>query len=96
VDVDDAERCAGVQATLDQLVVRGPVVGIEGAAKVVVEQELPSDWNAEGIQAIVSDEMLYLIDANLSGVDDVGGFAGSVDGAAKVEAGDLMDVVGQL
>jgi hypothetical protein len=35
--------------------------------------------------------MLHLIDADLAGVDDVGGLAGSIDGAAEVEAGDLVE-----
>jgi hypothetical protein len=86
VDVDNAECSTGVQAALDQLVVRGPVVGVEGAAKVVVEQKLPSDWKAECVQAIVLDEMLDLV--------NVGGLAGSVDGATKVEAGDLVEIDG--
>ena len=96
VDVNDAKCSAGVQAALDQLVVRGPVVGVKGAAEVVVDQELPSDRNAEGVQTVVSDEVLYLVDADLAGVDNVGGLAGSVDGAAEVEAGDLMEDDGQL
>jgi hypothetical protein len=93
VDVNNAKRSAGVQAALDLLVVRGPGVGIEGAAEVVVQKELPSDRNAEGVQAVVFGEVLHLVDADLAGVDDVGGLARSVDGAAKVEAGDLIEVV---
>ena len=94
VDVNDAKCSAGVQTALDQLVVRGPVVGVEGAAKVVVEQELPSDRKAEGVQAIVLDEMLDLVNADLPGIHNVGGLAGSIDGATKVEAGDLVAIVG--
>jgi hypothetical protein len=94
VDVNNAKRCAGVEAALDLLVIRVPVVGVEGAAEVVVQEELPSDWDAEGVQAVVFGEVLHLVDADLAGVDDVGGLARSVDGAAKVEAGDLMEVVG--
>jgi hypothetical protein len=43
VDVNNAKRCTGVQATLDLSIVGLPVVGVEGATKVVVEKELPSD-----------------------------------------------------
>jgi len=42
VDVNNAKRGTGVQATLDLSVVGGPVGGIEGTTKVVVEKELPS------------------------------------------------------
>jgi hypothetical protein len=94
VDVDNAKRSTGVQAALDQLVVRGPVVGVEGAAEVVVEQVLPSDRKAEGVQAVVLDEMLDLVDADLAGIDNVGGLASSVDGATEVESSDLMKAVG--
>jgi hypothetical protein len=90
VNINDAKRCAGVQAALNLLVVRGPGVGIEGAAEVVVQKELPSDRDAEGVQAVVFDEVLHLVYTNLAGVNDVGGLARSVDGAAEVEAGDLM------
>ena len=94
MDVDNAKRSTGVQAALDQLVVRGPVVGVEGAAEVVVEQVLPSDRKAEGVQAVVLDEMLDLVDADLAGIDNVGGLASSVDGATEVESSDLMKAVG--
>jgi hypothetical protein len=94
VDVNNAKRSAGVQAALDHLVVRGPVGGVEGAAEVVVEQELPSDRNAEGVQAVVLDEVLYLVDADLARVDDACCLTSSVDGAAEVETSDLMEVVG--
>jgi hypothetical protein len=43
VDVNNAKRSTGVQATLNQSIVGLPVVRIEGATKVVVEKELPSD-----------------------------------------------------
>ena len=43
VDINNAKRGTGVQAALDLSVVGLPVVGIEGATKVVVEKELPSD-----------------------------------------------------
>jgi hypothetical protein len=44
VDVNNAKRGTRVQATLNQSIVGLPVVGIEGATKVVVEKELPSDY----------------------------------------------------
>lgn len=43
VNVNNAKRGTRVQAALDQPIVGLPVVGIEGATKVVVEKELPSD-----------------------------------------------------
>jgi hypothetical protein len=44
VDVDNAKRGTSVQATLNQSIVGLPVVGIEGATKIVVEKELPTDY----------------------------------------------------
>ena len=43
VDVNNAKRCTGVQATLNLSIVGLPVVGIESATQVVVEKELPSN-----------------------------------------------------
>jgi len=43
VDVNNAKRGTGVQATLDLSIVGLPVVGIECTTKVVVEKELPAD-----------------------------------------------------
>ena len=95
VDVNDAKCSAGVQATLDLLVVRGPIVGVQCASEVVVEQELPSDRNAEGVQAVVFSKVLHLIDTDLAGIDDATGLAGSIDCAAEVKAGNLVQVFGQ-
>lgn len=44
VDINNAKCSARVQAALDLSVVGLPVVGIEGAPKVVVEEELPSNY----------------------------------------------------
>ena len=96
VDVNDAKRSTGVQTSLDLSVVRGPIVGVERATKVVVEEVLPSDRNAEGVQAVVFDKVLHLVETDLAGVDDTAGLAGSIDGAAEVESGDLHNAVGQL
>ena len=43
VDVNNAKRSTGVQATLNLSIVGLPVVGIESATQVVVEKELPSN-----------------------------------------------------
>jgi hypothetical protein len=44
VNVNDAKRGTGVKAALDESIVGLPVVGIEGATKVVVQKELPSNY----------------------------------------------------
>lgn len=90
VDVDNAECSAGVQAALDLGIVGIPVVRVERAAEVVVEEKLPADWDAEGIHSAVSEEVVHLVDACLAGVDDTRCLAGAVDGAAEVETGDLL------
>lgn len=43
VDINNAKRGTGVEAALDLSIVGLPVVGIEGATKVVVKKELPSN-----------------------------------------------------
>lgn len=66
-----------------------PVVRVERAAEVVVEEKLPADWDAKGVHSAVSEEVVHLVDACLAGVDDTRCLAGAVDGAAEIEAGDL-------
>jgi hypothetical protein len=39
--------------------------------------------------------VLHLIDTDLAGIDDATGLAGSIDGAAEVKAGNLVQVFGQ-
>ena len=43
VDINNAKRCASVQTALDLSVIGLPVVRIQGATKVVVKEELPSN-----------------------------------------------------
>jgi hypothetical protein len=57
--IQDTVRSSS-QASLDQAVISVEVVRIKGSAKVVVEQELPSDRKTEDIEAIIIDEMLHL------------------------------------
>lgn len=53
VNVNNAKRGPGVQATLNLSIVSLPVVRIEGATEVVVEKELPSNcgWRSEIVHA---------------------------------------------
>jgi hypothetical protein len=116
VDVNNAKRGTRVQATLNQSIVGLPVVGIEGATKVVVEKELPSDYwtknprsakflvhrrvclkltrDSEGVQAIVVDEVLDLVDASLTGVCDARSLARAINGAAEIETCNLFNEYG--
>lgn len=95
VNVNDTESGAGVQTSLDLLIVGVPGVGVEGSAKVVVEEKLPTDGNAESVHAIVFGEVVHLVHASLARVDDAGGLAGAIDGAAEIEAGNLFQSHGQ-
>jgi len=45
------------------LVVFGEVGGVEGAAEIVVDEELPADWEAEHVHMVVADEMCDLAQA---------------------------------
>lgn len=96
VDVDDAKRSAGVKTALNLGVVGVPVVGVEGATEVVVEEELPADRNAEGVHSRILVEVVHLVDARLAWVYNTSRLAGTVDGAAEVETGDLLVLVSKM
>jgi len=87
VHVDDAHGGTGIQAALDLLVVGGPVVGVEGTADGV-DQVLPADRETESVEAIVSNEVLHLVETSLARVDNVAA-ARAVSSTAEVETSDL-------
>ena len=89
VDVDNAESCAGGQAVLDLLVVDSPVGGAEGAADLVVDEELPADGDAEGVEAVVLDEVVHLVEAILAGRKAGARVASAISAATEVKTGDL-------
>jgi hypothetical protein len=93
VDVDNAERSAGGQAVLDLLVVDGPVGGAEGAADLVVDEELPADGDAEGVEAVVLDEVVHLVETVLVGCKARATVASAIGTAAEVETGDLCGLL---
>ena len=70
MNVDNAHGSASIQAALYLLVVGGPVVGVEGTADGV-DEVLPANGETEGVKAIVSDEMLHLVETSLARVDNV-------------------------
>jgi hypothetical protein len=87
VHVDNAHGGAGIQAALDLLVVGGPVVGVEGTADGV-DQVLPADGETESVEAVVSDEVLHLVETSLARVDNVAA-ARAVGSTAEVKTSDL-------
>jgi hypothetical protein len=87
VNVDDAHGGTGIQAALDLLVVGGPVVGVEGTADGV-DQVLPADGETESVEAVVSDEVLHLVETSLARVDNVAA-ARAVGSTAEVKTSDL-------
>ena len=89
VDVDNAEGSAGGQAVLDLLIVDGPVGGAEGAADLVVDEELPADGDTEGVEAVVLDEVVHLVEAVLAGCEAGARVASAISAAAEVETGNL-------
>lgn len=89
VNVNNAKRGASVQAALNLLIIGRKVVGVKVAAEVVVEEILPSYGESESVQAVIVDEVLHLIDAKLTGIDNACRFASTIDGAAEVETCDL-------
>jgi hypothetical protein len=92
VEVDDAEGGAGGQAALDLGVVDLPVGCVEGAADGV-DEVLPADGETEGVESVVFDEVVHLVEAGLARVDDVAGGASTVGTATEVETSDLWDVL---
>ena len=93
VDVDNAESGAGGQAVLDLLIVDGPVGGAEGTADLVVDEELPADGDTEGVEAVVLDEVVHLVEAVLAGCEAGARVASAISAAAEVETGDLCAVL---
>lgn len=89
VDVDNAKSSACGQAVLDLLVVDGPVGGAEGAADLVVDEELPADGDTEGVEAVVLDEVVHLVKAILAGRKAGARVASAISAAAEVETGNL-------
>jgi len=89
VDVDDTHRSTRAQAALDEVVVLGQVAGVKGAAKLVVDQVLPSDRETERIEAVVGDEVLHLGNAGSPGRVGGRGGAGAIGSAAEIEAGNV-------
>ena len=89
VNVNNAKCGTGVQATLNLFIIGRPVAGIEGATKVIVQKELPSNWDPEGVKPVVVDKVLHLVDTSLSWVYDTRRLACPIDGAAEVETCNL-------
>lgn len=89
--INHAHCCASANAALDQLVVCGQVGWIQCSSKLVVDEELPRDGKSEGVQAIIIDEMLHLLDAISvrRDVEGVGSVASAIDSAAKVKSSNV-------
>jgi hypothetical protein len=61
VQVDDAKR-TGCQTTLDQLIVSSQDGCIKSAAKLVLDEVLPADGQAVGVELVILGEVLHLGD----------------------------------
>ena len=93
MDVDNT-RSPSVQADLDEGVVLSKVVGIKGASKSVVGEPLPSDRQAEDVQAVILDEVVHLTLTVASTIEGEGrshtrGVAGSIGTTTKIETSDI-------
>lgn len=89
VDIDDTHLRSCLQAALDKSVVGGKVGRVQRAAEIAVEQILPTDWQAEDIQAIVVDKMLHLGDAVRPRIDSAGNSAVPRGIGAEIETSDV-------
>ena len=68
MEVNDAQRSAGAQATLDQFVVGGKIGGVKSSVEIAVDKVLPADRETECVEVVVVDEVLYLGDACIQSV----------------------------
>jgi hypothetical protein len=64
--IDQTHGSTIADAALHKVVEDGESCSIECAVEIVVQQELPADWNTEGIEPSVSHEMLHLVNASLA------------------------------
>lgn len=88
VQVNDAHLSTSIQAALNLRIERRPVVRVEGAADAV-HKVLPAHGNAEGVQAVIVDEVLHLVETILARVDDAASVASAVGSAAEIETSNL-------
>lgn len=88
VQVNDTHLSTSIQAALNLCVKGRPVVCVEGAADAV-HKVLPAHGNAEGVQAVVVDEMLHLVETVLGRVDDAASAASTVRSTAEIQTSNL-------
>jgi hypothetical protein len=92
VQVNDAKGGARSQAALDLSIVDLPVSSVQGAADGV-DKVLPADGETEGVEAVVFNKVVHLVETSLARVDDVAGGASTVGAATEVETSYLWDVL---
>lgn len=51
---------------MDEIIVNSKLGRIQRASKFAVEDVLPADWKAEGVESSVIDKVLDLINASLA------------------------------
>lgn len=85
VNTDDAKG-RDIKAGLHERVVSGEVGAVQCAAKLIVYEVLPPDWQTEGIESVVRDEMVHLVHSSGAGILSARGCAGSVGAASEVKA----------
>lgn len=89
MNINNAHIRSSAQAPLNKTVIVREVCSIECAPQDIVDKVLPPNGQPEGVEPIVGDEMLHLVDSRGSGRVDGRGGAGTVGAAAEVEAGDI-------
>lgn len=93
VDVYDTEGCTRLDTVLDSGIVGGKVGCIKSTTKLVVDQVLPANWETEGVQAGVLDEVVHLVGTCSGWVDNGAGCASTVGSTSKVESIDVLEKV---
>jgi hypothetical protein len=87
--VNDAKTGTTAEAALDKRIVVGPVGGVQGTTEGVVYEVLPSYGQTEGVESIVLNEVVHLVDSGCTRVDNATSVACSVGAAAEVKSRDV-------
>ena len=97
MNVNDTSSSTGIDASLDKVVIFLKVSFIQIGTKHIVSQELPPDWQTEGVETIILHEMVHLALAVVTIVfqerrPSSGSLAVSVGVAAKIETSNVNTI----
>jgi hypothetical protein len=83
VEIQNTQRCTRAQASLYKTVVLLEVGLVQSCTKLVVEQELPANWQTESVKTVVLDEVVHLTERSAL-ADNVVGLVRASQGTSSV------------